>query len=219
MPIAEDRYEAATRDARGCGCPHAQEWVDELDRRWLRAASAEARELIATEAETLSDPRRNALILTPGHILDEMNTVRAVIAQLDKDVARSAVDEDFKTSWRVFFDEYEAFYENHSGWFGRWWAGTYEKSVEYRRRALSWRKRLVDLGGRATSPVDAPPESPGEQLASAAKWLFVGGGIYLAFRASGLWERFEEARKRTRQAEASRINASLVRTATRGGRR
>lgn len=221
MQTTEERFESAMRTIRGCGCAHAAQRADALDRRWLRAATDEAREAIASEAEAAAAARsndaRNASIYTPGAILDEMNTVRGLIAQLDRDIVASSVDDAFKTTWRVFFDEYEAFYRNHLGWLDRFWIASYEKATEYRQRTLDWRKRFSALGGRVSAPVDTLPEKPGAQLVSAAKWLLIGGGVFFGLRASGLWDRLLTGHSApagtSRKRQADQLNESLERAA------
>lgn len=200
-----------------CGCAHAEARARELDRRWLRTASDAERAWLAFEAETLApaERQRNARIWTPGAILAEMRTVRGIIAQLDRDIVASRVDDAFKAGWRAFVDEYEAFFKEHQGWLDRFWFASYEKTVEYRRRALDWRQKFTALGGRVTAPVDTPPAGPGATLSAYAKWLLAGGGVYLAIRLGTYLRQLEG-----RPAEGpTRLNVALERAAQRSRRR
>ncbi len=217
MRTAQDRFESATEGMRGCGCAHAADRAGDLERRWLRASSDEERLWLVLEAESIApnDARRNALIWTPGAILAEMRTVRGIVAQLDRDISASQVDDAFKASWRTFVDEYEAFFKDHQGWLDRFWFASYEKTAEYRRRALDWRTKFTNLGGRASAPVDTPPEGPGARVSAYAKWILVGGGAYLAIRAAAYLRQLEASHRPERPAPATRLNLALERAARR----
>jgi hypothetical protein len=169
-----------------------------LEERWLRATSDDERARIADDAETLAtavgksrchcygapiefEPahRDSALIdvQTPGSIKAEMDTTRAIIHQLDADVAASSVDASFKTAWRTFVDEFDAFYKQHQGWLERFWYSTYAKTVEFRQRAIDWRARFVALGGTPSAPEDRAPERP-DLVATVTRTALWAAGIY-----------------------------------------
>jgi hypothetical protein len=169
-----------------------------LDAKWQFAKSDSEREIVARNAGTLAAQvmelvppcgcTRGAGIIdiqSPGSIKAEMETVDSVIRQLDSDIQASNVDAAFKRSWRVFVDEWEKFYKDHAGWFDRLWYSSYEKTVEFRKRALAWREKFVALGGSPSGPADQPPKSFTEELWKYGKWLLLGGAAFLGWK---LWQ-------------------------------
>src|SRR5262245_52814996 len=93
-----------------------------------------------------------ALVVTPGSMLDEMNTVDALIRQLDIDVQASSVRQPFKSAFISFRDEWRRFYAEHESWLGRMWGAVYEKILDFRRRAEEWRQAFLREGGTTAVP-------------------------------------------------------------------
>lgn len=96
--------------------------------------------------------RVGALIYTPGAILAEMNTVKAQIETLDRDVRSASVRPVFLDAWSTFVKEWEAFYKDHEGWTDRLWGSAMEKTQEYGKRLATWRDALSKEGGKPTGP-------------------------------------------------------------------
>ena len=122
----------------------------------------------------MTHEERNALIdfKTPGAILDEMETVDRIVRQLDEDVRRSPVPDDFKRRWRAFVDEWERFYAEHRSWWGRAWYSVYEKTRDFRKRAEAWRVALLAAGGRTSLPADKIDDN------GLKKYLILGAGAF-----------------------------------------
>ena len=191
------RYQAAIAALRGAafGAPHALglsaarprdprlvEEVRQLELAWRAAQSAAQRARIAeAAAERAHELRgRNAVVQMPGDILDEMKTTHAIIEQLGRDVAGAAVavPATFRSGWQAFAEEWRRFYDEHQSWWSRTWYASYEKTLEYRKRAADWRRKLEQLGGQTTAPPDEPPRPVGMGAGSAAPWreLAIAGG-------------------------------------------
>ncbi len=196
--------EAATLDAA----------LAPIETRWLRATQIDERERAAREAEQLADRvapaaygcERDAGLIdveSPGNVLDEMNTVLALIRQLDADVRSSHVSQEFKDSWQVFVDEYKTFYNAHAGWVSRFWYATYDKAIDFRKRTLAWREKFASLGGNPSGPQDTPPTTATDQLARFAKLALIGGGIFAAYKiGSALWRERAAPRTTPRQSRS-----------------
>jgi hypothetical protein len=207
----------------------AREELARITARWLRASTNEERERIAGEVEALAVlvietmPAKGCIrdagivdVQTPGSIKAEMDTTAGVIRQLDEDIVVSRVDATFKSAWRGFVEEWDQFYKEHSGWLGRWFYSAYEKTVEFRRRALTWREKFVALGGVASAPTDKPPETAADQVKQIGKYLLIGGGILVGWKAFAyLRERQQRAVLRSAGATRRALNTALARTATR----
>jgi len=118
----------------------------------------------------------------PGSILDEMETTDAVVKQLDVDIMAAPVPKAFKDAWLAFVNEWHRFYVERRGWLSRTWYGTYEKTVEYRRRAVEWREKFVSLGGKPSAPADKPPTTAGDTLNTVLKYALIGGGLFVGYK-------------------------------------
>ncbi|MCU1279477.1 MAG: hypothetical protein JWM53_3023 [bacterium] len=201
-PAAERRYDTAICSVRCVVFPSAlwslappaeAEHVGELHRiegKWTLANSPRERAAVAEDAELLARRlTRNALIETPGDIKAEMDATLNVIKTLNADIEGSrAADEKFKVAWRAFVDEYQRFYNDHLKWTDRFWYSTYERTVEYRQRALDWRRVFEARGGVASSPVDRPP-AHSDQIEWKKMLLGVGVGAGVIAGASLLFGR------------------------------
>lgn len=194
-----------------------------LTSQWLRATTSARRETLARNAEALADRMRKPStgctrdaglidVQSPGSIRAEMDTVDGIVHQLDADVTASRVEDAFKRAWSGFVDEWTRFYKEHLGWFDRLWYSAYEKTVEYRKRALAWRDKFVALGGKATAPTDQVPQTAADRVSAIGKVLLWGGGLFAAYRiATELIRRNRAAQSATRNG----LNRGLVRAAQR----
>jgi hypothetical protein len=205
--------------------------LSRVEAAWLRAATEEARENAARDAEALALRAIEALpplgcardaglvdIQTPGSIKAEMETTASLIAQLDTDIRASRVDAAFKTAWRAFVEEWERFYKEHTGWFDRLWYASYAKTVEYRRRALEWREKFVAIGGTPSAPADAPPKTAGERFGDAFNKVvnvaLLGGGFFAAYKLiTALSSKQDAASRNARRSVRRGLNAELARVA------
>jgi hypothetical protein len=194
-----------------------------LHGQWLRATTLAQREKLARNAEALAEKMtkpatgctRDAGLIdvqTPGSIRAEMDTVDGIVHQLDGDVTASHVEDVFKQAWRAFVEEWSRFYKEHLGWLDRLWYSAYEKTVEYRKRALAWRDKFIALGGKASAPVDQVPQTAADRVSAIGKALLWGGGIFAAYRlATELIQRNRKAQSSARNG----LNRGLVRVAER----
>ena len=126
-----------------------------------------------------------ALIVTPGAMLDELNTVNNGVKQLDADISASKVREAFKKAWADFMVEWKKFYDSKQGFFSRTWGSTMEKTIEYRKRVDEWRAAFNREGGLTTGPTLNVPE-PKSATGGSWRWWAVGGllagGAYIGVK-------------------------------------
>jgi hypothetical protein len=116
-----------------------------------------------------------AVAVTPGEILDQMNTVDALARQLDVDIAAAPVRAEFKAGWAGFLAEWRKFYEEHKGFTGRIWNSVYNDTLAYRRRFEDWSAAYAREAwqSRGAGPAgSAGPPAPGSARPPAAR----GGG-------------------------------------------
>jgi len=115
---------------------------------------------------------------TPGFVLSEMNTVESVIVQLKDDIAAAGMaGTDFAKAFVKFFQEWREFYNANKSGFGAWWArGTtavYNKTVEFRNRALDWANKFKSKGGKTEMVL--PPKKTESFARKWGGWLILTG--------------------------------------------
>jgi hypothetical protein len=98
-----------------------------------------------------------AVAVTPGEILDQMNTVDALARQLDVDIAAAPVRPEFRAGWASFLAEWRRFYEEHKGFTGRIWNTVYSDTLAYRRRFEDWSAAFAREAWQARGAVAAAP--------------------------------------------------------------
>ena len=96
--------------------------------------------------------RVGAVIYTPGAILAEMDTVKAQIETLDRDIRSASVRPVFLQAWDTFVKEWQTFYKDHEGWTDRLWGSAMEKTQDYGKRVVTWRDAFKKEGGKPTGP-------------------------------------------------------------------
>ena len=112
---------------------------------------------------------------------DDDRTVRSFMQPVPTDIdwQHKSYQGAFVHQWSELEREFGAFWAEHAhSWTDRMWRATYDKAVEYRTRALAWRKRFIELGGQPTAPPPTPPTEdilPGISL--SWKTFAVVGGI------------------------------------------
>lgn len=136
-------------------------------RGWKQALAREIAS--ATSGEDVG-----ALIVTPGAMKDELETVQAGVRQLDADIMSSKTRDAFKKAWQIFAGEWKRFYDSHQSLTSRLWHATYEKTIEYRKRLDEWRNALQREGVQSTGPLLAVPQPPAPS-GSSLKWWAIGG--------------------------------------------
>jgi hypothetical protein len=133
-----------------------------------------------------------AVVVTPGEILAEMDSVDAAVRQLDAEVGAVPVTAAFKQGWDAFAAEWRKFYDAHKGLADRLWTEIYRQTLAYRRRVEEWFaafaregwqvRALIEpdrapatAGPLPTSPV-LPPAAAGYSLGTIA-WIAAGAAL------------------------------------------
>jgi hypothetical protein len=74
-------------------------------------------------------------VLSPSAIKQEIDSVDAYVRRIDGDVqAHKAKLTDLLNDWHLFVEEWITFRDG-AGWFARTTGATYDKALDYRRRA------------------------------------------------------------------------------------
>lgn len=125
------------------------------------------------------------VLITPSAVLDEMNTVNSVTVGLGREIAASEAEAGFKQAFKLFYDEWDGFYRGRNtglvAWFSRGFGVTYEKVLDFKRRALEWQTRFRALGFKSQTEV---PGGPGTGTISWLNVAILGGvgvGAYIVF--------------------------------------
>ena len=81
---------------------------------------------------------------------------RPYIRRIDGDIqAHKARVTDLLNDWHLFVEEWTTFRDG-AGWFARTTGATYDKALDYRKRADAW-DELIRRRGASTAPVGTTP--------------------------------------------------------------
>ena len=119
-------------------------------------------------------------VLSPSAIKQEIDSVDLYIRRIDGDVqAHKAKVADLLRDWHLFVEEWTAFRDG-AGWFARTTGATYDKALDYRKRADAW-DELVRRRGASTAPVGTTPaQAPsGDLIGSVVKLAGLGLAAYV----------------------------------------
>jgi hypothetical protein len=118
-------------------------------------------------------------VLSPSAIKQEIDSVDHYVRRIDHDVqAHKGRVADLLQDWHLFVEEWVAFRDG-AGWFARTTGATYDKALDYRKRADAWdeiiRRRGASTTPASTSPAPAPT---GDLIGSVVKLAGIGVAAY-----------------------------------------
>jgi hypothetical protein len=119
-------------------------------------------------------------VLSPSAIKQEIDSVDLYIRRIDGDVqSHKAKVADLLRDWHLFVEEWTTFRDG-AGWFARTTGATYDKALDFRKRADAW-DELVHRRGASTAPVGTTPApaSKGDLVGSLVKLAGVGLAAYV----------------------------------------
>ena len=119
-------------------------------------------------------------VLSPSAIKQEIDSVDLYIRRIDGDVqAHKAKVADLLRDWHLFVEEWTTFRDG-AGWFARTTGATYDKALDFRKRADAW-DELIHRRGASTAPVGTTPAPvPTKDLAgSLVKLAGIGLAAYV----------------------------------------
>src|SRR5204862_4483945 len=95
-------------------------------------------------------------VLTPSAIKQEIDSVDHYVRRIDADIqAHKSKLADLLNDWHLFVEEWTTFRDG-AGWFARTTGATYDKALDYRKRADAW-DELIRRRGASTAPVGTTP--------------------------------------------------------------
>jgi len=119
-------------------------------------------------------------VLSPSAIKQEIDSVDHYIRRIDGDIqAHRAKLTDLLQDWHLFVEEWTTFRDG-AGWFARTTGATYDKALDYRKRADAWGE-LIRRRGASTAPVGTTPAPapPGDLIGSVVKLAGLGIAAYV----------------------------------------
>jgi hypothetical protein len=120
----------------------------------------------------VTDVGRLFSVLSPSAIKQEIDSVDRYVQRIDRDVqAHKARLADLLQDWHLFVEDWIAFRDG-AGFMARTTGATYDKALDYRKRADAW-DELTRRRGASTAPVGTTP-------APAPKGDFMGAFLKLA---------------------------------------
>ena len=131
-------------------------------------------------------------VLSPSAIKQEIDSVDHYIRRIDGDVqAHKAKVTDLLRDWHLFVEEWTTFRDG-AGWFARTTGATYDKALDYRKRADAW-DELIRRRGASSVPVGTTPARAPKgdavnafvKLAGIGIAAYVGVSLIRTFKGSG----------------------------------
>jgi hypothetical protein len=119
-------------------------------------------------------------VVTPSAIKQEIDSVDAYVRRIDGDVqSHKGKLTDLLNDWHLFVEEWINFRDG-AGWFARTTGATYDKALDYRRRAEAW-DELIRRRGASSAPVGTTPASApkGDLVGSLVKLTGIGIAAYV----------------------------------------
>jgi hypothetical protein len=120
----------------------------------------------------VTDVGRLFSVLSPSAIKQEIDSIDRYVQRIDRDVqAHKPRLADLLQDWHLFVEDWIAFRDG-AGFMARTTGATYDKALDYRKRADAW-DELIRRRGASTAPVGTTP-------APAPKGDFMGALLKLA---------------------------------------
>lgn len=119
-------------------------------------------------------------VLSPSAIKQEIDSVDLYIRRIDGDVqGHKAKVADLLRDWHLFVEEWTTFRDG-AGWFARTTGATYDKALDFRKRADAW-DELVHRRGASTAPVGTTPAPApkGDLIGPLVKLAGIGLAAYV----------------------------------------
>jgi hypothetical protein len=128
----------------------------------------------------VTDVGRILSVLSPSAIKQEIDSIDRYIRRIDGDIqAHKARLTDLLKDWHLFVEDWAAFRDG-AGWFARTTGATYDKALDYRKRADAW-DELIRRRGASTAPVGTTPAPApkGDALNAFLKLAGLGIAAYV----------------------------------------
>jgi hypothetical protein len=131
-------------------------------------------------------------VVSPSTIKQEIDSIDHYVRRIDGDVqSHKARLADLLNDWHLFVEEWNTFRDG-AGWFARTSGATYDKALDYRKRADAWdellRRRGASVAPAGTTPAPAAQPDifgPLFKLAALGVAAYVGVNLVKAFKGSG----------------------------------
>jgi hypothetical protein len=124
----------------------------------------------------MTDVGRVLSVLSPSAIKQEIDSIDRYIQRIDRDVQSHKTRlPDLLQDWHLFVEDWTAFRDG-AGWFARTTGATYDKALDYRKRADAW-EELIRRRGASTAPAGTTPAPAPNGSAMNAFLKLAGIGI------------------------------------------
>jgi hypothetical protein len=134
-------------------------------------------------------------VVSPSTIKQEIDSVDHYVRRIDRDIqAHKDKLAELLGDWHLFVDEWSAFRDG-AGWFARTSGATYDKALDYRKRADAW-DELLRRRGASTAPTGttpAPTTQP-DLVGPLFKLAALGIAAYVGVNLVRNFRRMEEAK-------------------------
>jgi hypothetical protein len=140
----------------------------------------------------VTDVGRIFSVLSPSAIKQEIDSIDRYVQRIDRDVqAHKARLADLLQDWHLFVEDWIGFRDG-AGWMARTTGATYDKALDYRKRADAW-DELIRRRGASTAPVGTTPAPAPKgdalnaflKLAGIGIAAYVGVNLFRTYKGSG----------------------------------
>jgi hypothetical protein len=128
----------------------------------------------------VTDVGRLFSVLSPSAIKQEIDSIDRYVQRIDHDVqTHKGRLTDLLQDWHLFVEDWAAFRDG-AGWMARTTGATYDKALDYRKRADAW-DELIRRRGASTAPVGTTPAPApkGDALNAFLKLAALGIAAYV----------------------------------------
>jgi hypothetical protein len=128
----------------------------------------------------VTDVGRLFSVLSPSAIKQEIDSIDRYVQRIDRDIQTHKPRlADLLQDWHLFVEDWIAFRDG-AGFMARTTGATYDKALDYRKRADAW-DELIRRRGASTAPVGTTPTPApkGESLNAFLKLTGLGIAAYV----------------------------------------
>ncbi len=156
-----------------------------------------------------SDARVGAVpfaVVLPGTIKQEIESIDHYVRRLNHDVQthKAQLGPELVEDWHLFVEDWQTFVKNSESWFSRSSAVTYDRALDYRKRADAWAEILRRRNAASESAETLPAPAPkGDLISSVLKLAAIGIAAYVGVNVYRGWKASKQRQLQPQQTEAA----------------
>jgi len=157
----------------------AQAIYDRYRRAYLDAHDAAFAEFHKENGRYASVPTKSGGEMSEKQRKDTEEILARISAKTGQEttlenVEKKSYEPRFVEAWERFYQEWRKWYAENDSFWARGWGGTWTKTMEYREKALEWRRKFEardPVNNKMESPEPTVPKEPWDDLEKVGDWL------------------------------------------------